>query len=397
VILADILLFVFGLPVACACAYVLLLTFCSGEETKLAAPSRTLRFDLIVPAHNEEAGIDGTVRSLLAVDWPEELRRVLVVADNCVDGTAAAARDAGAAVLERTDDVNRGKGFALEHAFAHSLAGNADALVVVDADTVVSTNLLVAFAARLEAGAPAVQADYAVRNPNASWRTRLIAIALGAFHIVRSRGRERLKVSCGLRGNVMCFSRKLLAQVPHKAFSVVEDLEFGIQIGEAGHRVFYAGEAQVFGEMVQGAKASESQRQRWEGGRRAMARLHGPRLLGLALRKRDKVLFDLACDVLVPPLAEIALATSAGLALAIVFSLRTHTWLAAASLFSCCTLALVAYVLRGWSLSGTGARGLLDLATAPLYVIWKSSLVLRRRKHARGAWVRTRRQGEKAP
>jgi 1,2-diacylglycerol 3-beta-glucosyltransferase len=394
---ANILLIICGLPVAFACAYLLFLTLCSAAETPPAARARTLRFDLIVPAHNEEAGIAETVRSLLAVDWPEELRRVLVVADNCVDETAAKARAAGAEVLERTDPVNRGKGFALERAFAHSLAGKADALVVVDADTVVSKNLLSAFAARLEAGAPAAQADYAVRNPEASWRTRLIAIALGAFHVVRSRGREKLKVSCGLRGNGMCFSRKLLAEVPHKAFSVVEDLEFGIQIGEAGHRVHYAGEAQVFGEMVSGASASKSQRQRWEGGRRAMARLHGPRLLGLSLRKRDKVLFDLACDVLVPPLAEIALAVGMGLVLSIVFSLKAHGWLAALSLFSCCAVALVAYVLRGWSLSGTGARGLLDLAAAPLYVIWKSSLVLRRREHARGVWVRTRRQGEKVP
>jgi 1,2-diacylglycerol 3-beta-glucosyltransferase len=397
VTILNILLIACGLPVAFACAYLLLLTLCSGEETAPVARNRTLRFDLIVPAHNEEAGIADTVRSLLAVDWPQEQRRVLVVADNCVDGTAAAARAAGAEVLERTDPVNRGKGFALELAFAHSLAGKADALVVVDADTVVSQNLLAAFAARLESGAPAVQADYRVRNPDASWRTRLIAIALGAFHVVRSRGRERLKVSCGLRGNGMCFSRKLLAEVPHKAFSVVEDLEFGIQIGDAGYRVFYAGDAQVFGEMVQGAKASESQRQRWEGGRRAMARLHGPRLLGLSLKKQSKILFDLACDVLVPPLAEIALATGLGLVLAVILSWKAHSWLASVSLFAGCAIALIAYVLRGWSLSGTGARGLLDLATAPLYVIWKSSLVLRRREHARGVWVRTRRQGEKAP
>jgi 1,2-diacylglycerol 3-beta-glucosyltransferase len=397
VILAEILLIVFGVPVALACAYLLTLTLCSAEEARPAPKARTLRFDLIVPAHNEEAGIAGTVASLLAIDWPAELRRVLVVADNCVDKTAAVARAAGAEVLERTDEVNRGKGFALEHAFAHSLAGTADALVVVDADTIVSANLLSAFAARLEKGAPAVQADYAVRNPNASWRTRLIAIALGAFHVVRSRGRERLQVSCGLRGNGMCFSRKLLLEVPHKAFSVVEDLEFGIQIGEAGYRVFYAGDAQVFGEMVQGAKASESQRRRWEGGRRTMARLHGARLLGLALRKGDKVLFDLACDVLAPPLAEIALAAGLGLLLALGLSLKAHAWLGVASLYSGCALALVAYVLRGWSLSGTGGRGLLDLATAPLYVIWKSSLVLRRREHARGVWVRTRRQGEKVP
>jgi len=56
---------------------------------------------------------------------------------------------------------------------------------VVDADSEVSPNLLEAFAARIEAGAGAIQADYGVLNPDASWRTRLMAIAHGAFHTLR--------------------------------------------------------------------------------------------------------------------------------------------------------------------------------------------------------------------
>lgn len=42
---------------------------------------------------------------------------------------------------------------------------------------------------------------YAVLNPAASWRTRLMSIALEAFHTVRFRGRERLGLSCGIRGS----------------------------------------------------------------------------------------------------------------------------------------------------------------------------------------------------
>ena len=391
------LLFALGLPLALACGYLLLLTFASARTDSPPLSARRLRFDLIVPAHNEERGIGATVQSLLAVDWPADLRRVLVVADNCEDATAAQARTAGAEVLERVDLERRGKGFALELAFAHSLKGAADALVVVDADTLVSGNLLSAFASRLEASASAIQADYGVRNPQESWRTRLIAIALGAFHVLRSRGRERLGLSCGLRGNGMCFSRRLLEEVPHRAFSLVEDLEFGIQIGEAGHRIHYAGEAHVWGEMVPGGSASTSQRLRWEGGRRQMASLHGRRLLASALRKRDPLLLDLAFDVLVPPLSRIAMAVALGLVVSLLVSARGHQWIAAGTLFSACAMALVLYVLRGWSLSGTGLRGLLDLALAPLYVIWKFSLPIQSPAGARGIWVRTQRQGEKLP
>ncbi|HNO40215.1 MAG TPA: glycosyltransferase family 2 protein, partial [Marmoricola sp.] len=108
-------------------------------------------------------------------------------------------------------------GYALAHAFEWSLAdGFADACCVVDADTLVSKNLLSAYAARLATGATAMQAHYGVSNPNASWRTRLMRIALAMFHQVRSTARERLQVSCGLRGNGMCFSSKLLKAVPHE-------------------------------------------------------------------------------------------------------------------------------------------------------------------------------------
>ena len=135
-------------------------------------------------------------------------------------------------MLVRTDAARRGKGHALAFAFERCLAdGFCDAVVVIDADTVVSKNLLSAFAARLARGASALQAEYGVRNPGSSWRTRLMTIALAAFHGVRSVARERLGVSCGLRGNGMAFSKALLLTNSPRAFSIVEDLEYGIQLG----------------------------------------------------------------------------------------------------------------------------------------------------------------------
>src|SRR4029077_15010006 len=145
--------------------------------------------------------------------------RVLVVADNCSDATAALARAAGAQVLERNDPEHRGKGYALAYAFAASRAhGRADAVVVVDADSEASTNLLEASAARIEAGAEVVQAHYGVLNARASWRTRLMSIAMTSFHRVRSRARERLGLSCGIRGNGWCITHRLLRHVPYGAF-----------------------------------------------------------------------------------------------------------------------------------------------------------------------------------
>ncbi len=396
----DAVLVLAALPVLAATGYLGVLALWSFRAKAPTPPAPpVLTFDFVVPAHNESAGISDTVTNLLQVDYPESLRRVLVVADNCSDDTAAKARAAGALVLERHDTERRGKGYALAHAFEKSLNDAfAQAVVVVDADTLVSPNLLHAFGARLTAGEVAAQAHYGVRNPNASWRTRLMRIALAMFHQVRSTARERLHVSCGLRGNGMCFRSSLLREVPHDAFSLVEDLEYGIRLGRRGHRVAYVAEADVLGEMVSGEQASRSQRHRWEHGRSQMARTHGWPLLKEGLAQRSGLLIDLAMDVLVPPLSRVAAATVAGL----VASSAVLAWAAphgatAAALFGAAAVGLGLYVFAGWLHSNTGARGLVDLALAPAYIAWKVLLVFQRPASKKPAeWVRTTREGEAA-
>jgi len=391
---AGVVLGLLAVPVVAASAYLLVLTLLSRRGRPPHAVEPRVRFDVVVPAHDEEQGIAATVRSLLAIDYPPELRRVVVVADNCSDATADRARQAGAEVLVRQDRERRGKGYALEYAFAASLAGGrVDAVVVVDADSDVSRNLLRAFAARLEAGAPAIQAYYGVRNPDASWRTRLMAVALAMFQLLRSLGRERLRCSTGLRGNGMCFSVRVLEEVPHEAFSIVEDLEYGIRLGLAGHRVHFAGEAHVLGDMAVGGEAASVQRRRWEGGRLQMATRFGVPVLLRGLRAGDRVLVDLGLDLLVPPFAYLGAAAAAGTAASLLASwLAGHllwpVWPWVASL-----AALILYVVRGWWLSGTGIRGLMGLAAAPAYLMWKLGLMLRSRKGASQAWVRTPRDG----
>jgi cellulose synthase/poly-beta-1,6-N-acetylglucosamine synthase-like glycosyltransferase len=323
---------------------------------------------------------------------------VVVIADNCTDETAVRARAAGAGVMVRRDPARRGKGHALSYAFDRILADSwADAVVVVDADTVVSPNLLDAFAARLARGALAVQAEYVVRNPTASWRTLLMAVALGAVHSLRSLARERLLLSCGLRGNGMCFSTSLLRAVPHDASSVVEDLEYGIRLGEAGYRVHFAHEAHVYGEMPAGEHASGTQRQRWEGGRRRMARAHAIRLLVQGARFHDRVLFDLAVDLLVPPVATLVVVAALGLTASAALSWRAGHLVGVAWAWLGCGLGLLVYGLRGWQLSGTGTKGLLAFSFVPRYVAWKLLLGLRSSAHARSEWVRTARVEEAGP
>jgi 1,2-diacylglycerol 3-beta-glucosyltransferase len=380
-------------PVFLGTSYLAILTLFSA---RLPAPSsrESTRFVAVVPAHEEELGIGRTVESLLAADYPPERRRVLVVADNCTDATADRARAAGASVLVRSDDEKRGKGYALAAAFEQIVADEAvDAVIVVDADTAVTKNIFRAFAARFEAGASAVQSGNAVANRTASWRTRLMAIAFAIFNGLRSIARERLGLSSGLRGNGMAVLVATLRTVPYDAYSIVEDLEYGIRLGRAGHRVWYAGEAQVLSEMVTTEKESRSQRRRWEDGRRALARAEGPRLVFDGLRHRSGLLLDLGLDLLVPPLSYLVSASCLGMMVAAAAFAGGYVGPLPLILWTLCLGMIATYVARGVFLSGAGLRGFVDLAAAPVYVAWK--LALRLRPGKKDSWVRTTREGEK--
>lgn len=321
-LIGSLVLLLIGVPAAGACLYLLMLTALSAKLPLPSPSARKFKFDLIVPAHNEEGILARVIDSLRRVDWPADQFRVVVVADNCTDATAAIASAAGANVLQRFDNEKRGKGYALDFAFNASRAlGWADAVVVIDADAEVSTNLLEAISCRMERDECAVQVHYGVSNLDLSWRTRLLGIAKASFHIVRSRARERLKLSCGIRGNGWAVTHELLGRVPYQAFSLTEDLEYGITLGLAGYRVAYADEAHSNAEMVSGGKDAQKQRQRWESGRFALIRACTLPLLQQAVRKRSLVCLDLALDLMVLPLSYIVL--NVGALLILAYAART--------------------------------------------------------------------------
>lgn len=391
-IVAFCVLLLLAVPAVFSCVYLLLMTLLSWQLKVPPASSGQLRFDLIIPAHNEMAIIGRTIASLRRVRWAADRFRIITVADNCTDETAQAAAGAGARVLVRDNPDLRGKGYALQYAFNASRTDQwADAVVVIDADAEVSPNILEAFAARIETGLHAVQAHYGVLNPLDSWRTRLITIAKGAFHIVRSRAREHLGLSSGIRGNGWCVTHELLARVPYQAFSLTEDIEYGIAIGMAGYRVAYADEAHSDADMVSNAEIAQKQRQRWEGGRFQLVRSKTLPLLKLAVLQRRALLLDLGLDLLILPLSYVALNALAFVIIAVVFclllQLASLAWLWSAL---ACLGALVLYVLRGWQLSGVGVRGIFDLARVPWFLVWKMWSMLRRRQS--GEWVRTGRE-----
>ena len=215
-----------------------------------------------------------TLESLAAQDFPAERREVVVIADNCSDATAALARAHGAVVMERVNQDERGKGYALQWALEQLLARPrpADAFVIVDADTCAAPDFLEKMAARLAAqtdarGFCALQGRYGVLNAGDGWRAALMAAAFDLFNHVKPLGRDRLGLGVGLKGNGMAFTRALLQAAPWRGDSVTEDIDYALDlVRRHGVRVGYAPEAVVRAQMPTTAGQAATQRARWRAG-----------------------------------------------------------------------------------------------------------------------------------
>lgn len=102
---------------------------------------------VLIPAHNEEASLPSTLASLLAQSHRPD--RIIVVADNCTDSTADAARRAGVEVIESAGNTQKKAG-ALNQALTGLLPGQGenDVVMVMDADTQLDDGFLAAAVTR---------------------------------------------------------------------------------------------------------------------------------------------------------------------------------------------------------------------------------------------------------
>jgi len=349
------------------------------------------RFVIVVPAHEEEVGLGATLNSLATLAYPSDLHEVVVLADNCTDDTAGVARRHGVRVIERTNPDQRGKGQALNWALPQLLADESvDAIVVVDADSIVDTNVLHHMSWHLRNGADAVQVDYKVRNPQLSWRTRLLDVAFTAQHRTRSSGRTALGLSSGLHGNGMAFSRGTLEEVSYGAFSVVEDIEYGMMLGCAGRRVVACDATFVAGDMPATSTDAAVQRTRWEAGATVVRRRHLRPLVSRSVRSRDPVAAGLAADLVMPPLVNAVAMLGAASVLVVG---RIRPWSATMLLLGWGSIA--GHVALAISRSDSPAKSIRALIHVPTYVVWKlrlrGSSYWNEQRRGEGAWERSNR------
>ncbi len=351
------------------------------SQTPLTSGLQPLNICVVIPAHNEERSIGGCVASLFDCDTAGHSISVVVIADNCTDATAEQSRLAGARVLERHDENKRGKGYALDYAFSLLLPENHDAFLIVDADTGVEANFILATVKLFGQGAEALQCRYLASNPEDSIRSRLMHVAWLAFNVLRLRGRDYWGLSVGILGNGFGLARKTLEQIPFDAGSIAEDLEYHLRLVRAGMRVHFCEATTVWSAVPTHGRVAAGQRARWEGGRFRMIREQSP-ALALEVLKGNLRLLE--------PLLELLLLPLAFHVFLLLCLLAIPSPLARFTAFVGLALVGLHVAVALW-LGRAGWRDYLALFAAPFYIVWKLTLgrQLLKSASAEAAWERT--------
>jgi cellulose synthase/poly-beta-1,6-N-acetylglucosamine synthase-like glycosyltransferase len=330
--------------------------------TPKSVPS--VRFLILVPAYNEEKVIGDTLDALTADMRSRD--QLVVVADRCVDATASISRAAGALVLERGADEEPGRAAARQAGVEYAMSLEWDAMVMVDADSIVEPGFFDECEAALARGAEALQGrSEAAIGPGLLDQAALASFAMQG--VLMPRGRSRLDLLVRLRGTGMVLTRRIVSQYEFRA-AASEDLWYSLDLCLAGIRPAHVETARLRSLNVATWEAAGDQRIRYEAGRMSAAREFARPLL----RRHNRASLEAAWFLLSPPFAVAVFCVVVAAALA---------WLAGATVVAFVglgSLALLAATLAvALVQAGAGARTWLGLAIAPWYVPWKAVIQIR--------------------
>lgn len=354
------------------------------------------RFAIVIPAHNEENSIRPTIESLLKIDYPPDLFNIIVVADNCTDHTFEIASSLGVTVFKRSDDLKRGKGYALRWCFDIILNPpyTFDAIAIVDADTVVSSNYLQVINYYLENGAQAVQVSDMVAPQPGAWSSEITRLGFTLYNFTRPLGRKLFNGTAGIRGNGMCLKSDTLRTVPWNTYSLTEDLEYGIILLLNGISVDFAPETTIYALMPLLPKNAETQRTRWEKGRFPIIKRYSFPLLKKAVKSLSFRYCDLFLDLITPPFVNlfggVLLICFIHLMLLIFDAQDAFTffmiWIIVAFLG-------MVHVFVGLISARADKDLYITLLHIPRYAVWKLVLYSKRFiKNSTSEWIRTERE-----
>ncbi len=264
-------------------------------------PETLHRIAVLIAARNEQAVIAKLIESIKAQDYPRELVSIFVAADNCTDGTASAARRAGAAVYERFDSAHVGKGYALDFLLRRIRAERGDvydAYLILDADNLLSPGFISAMNRTFSDGYCAVTCYRNSKNFADNW----ISAGYALWFLREARYLNYARVlsghSAAVSGTGFMVSRELLEADGGWPFHLLtEDIEFTVHTVVNGGKIGIAMDAELFDEQPVTFAQSWRQRERWARGYFQVFGRYGGELIRSALHGSFSA-FDMTMSIL---------------------------------------------------------------------------------------------------
>jgi len=348
-------------------------------------------YKILIPAHNEAGGIGKTISCLLEQSvLPSS---ILVVADNCNDATAEISKGLGVTVLERVNEEQRGKGFALDHGISFlKEQEQPDVLIILDADCDIEVGSLGVLVNSCIQNQRPSQALYLMRhNIGKSLKQSVAGFAWLVKNKIRPIAVNKLGLPITLTGTGMAFPWQVIADINVAHGNIVEDMQLGIDCTLNGFAPVFCEEAIVYSDFPEQVEAEKTQRTRWEHGHLMTISQQAPRLIKQAFIQKKWRLLGLALDIAVPPLSLLVMLSMVGLCLLAGYSSMIGRY----DIFILFLMSFVFFalsLLATWWRYGRDYLTIKELCSIPVYIISKVSIyttfIFKRQK----SWVRTARE-----
>jgi 1,2-diacylglycerol 3-beta-glucosyltransferase len=392
-VLLTVLLGLIFLYVAIYVFYCLFLVFTKLfiHENKIPYNVQTTRFVIIIPAHNEEALLPTLLNSIKLQKYPIDLVETIVIADNCEDQTATICRNNNVTVLERFHSSKRGKGYALKWALESIDLSMYNAVLIIDADCIISGESLLYLDTLIQDGKNIVQCYNGIENSDDSWFTRLLDVSRAVSNEIFLPSKTYLGLSAPLMGTGMCFTTQILSKYGWDAFSVGEDWEFYAKLLLSGEIVHFNRDSRVLHRESQNLMQATSQRLRWSSGRFAIAYKYGLKLFVHGLREGNPIKIDGSLPLLLPNPSLGINITVAGLSLS--FLLPNYPGFIIIVCYLIVLFLQIGIFIIGVFYTQKKLKKFLAIFIAPIFLIWKMVIdILSVIGVGRRKWIPTRRR-----
>lgn len=250
--------------VALSVAYLFILSvagkfFQTKHKYPQASPEK--RIAIFIPAYKEDSIIISTAKSMLLLDYPQELYDVYVLADSFQRETLEHLRKLPLKVIEVHFEKST-KVKALNVGF-QNIQDHYDIALICDADNVLAKNFLKKVNAAFVAGAKAIQGQRVAKNFDTSYAI-LDACSEGINNHIFRKGTNAIGLSSAIIGSGMAFDYETCKEVLSKINAVGGfDRPLQINMAEQKIKIIYLEDALVFDEKVDSVNAFKQQRKRW--------------------------------------------------------------------------------------------------------------------------------------